>query len=105
LGEIERYACQNVNKLLVGNKCDLPKAVDTNEAKEFANSLGITFKETSAKSSTNVSETFYTMTKQIKDRVTASQPQASNKANNIEINRNSTKVSKKKGFFSSCVIV
>lgn len=31
LEEIERYACENVNKLLVGNKCDLQakKVVDT----------------------------------------------------------------------------
>jgi Ras-related protein Rab-1A len=37
LGEIDRYACQSVNKLLVGNKADLveKKVVDFNEAKEF----------------------------------------------------------------------
>ena len=42
LGEIDRYACQSVNKLLVGNKADLveKKVVDFNEAKEFADSLG-----------------------------------------------------------------
>eukprot|EP01117_Protostelium_nocturnum_P018097 TRINITY_DN74_c0_g1_i1.p1 TRINITY_DN74_c0_g1~~TRINITY_DN74_c0_g1_i1.p1 ORF type:complete len:211 (+),score=76.42 TRINITY_DN74_c0_g1_i1:236-868(+) len=71
LGEIDRYACQSVNRLLVGNKADLKekKVVDTNEAKEFADSLRISFLETSAKSSENVEEAFLTMTKQIKDRV------------------------------------
>jgi len=71
LGEIDRYACQSVNKLLAGNKADLveKKVVDFNEAKEFADSLGISFLETSAKSAQNVDEAFLTMTRQIKERV------------------------------------
>lgn len=57
LHEIDRYACQNVKKLLVGNKCDLAskRAVSTETAKELADSLGIQYLETSAKNSTNVS--------------------------------------------------
>jgi Ras-related protein Rab-1A len=56
LNEIDRYACENVNKLLVGNKCDLvsKKAVDYDTAKEFADKLEIPFLETSAKAATNV---------------------------------------------------
>ncbi|CAK1552347.1 unnamed protein product [Leptosia nina] len=55
LEEIDRYACDNVNKLLVGNKCDLTtkKAVDYTTANQYAEQLGIPFLETSAKNSTN----------------------------------------------------
>lgn len=42
LHEIDRYACDNVNKLLVGNKSDLTtkKVVEYQTAKEFADQLG-----------------------------------------------------------------
>uniref|UniRef100_A0A2K6PFR0 small monomeric GTPase n=1 Tax=Rhinopithecus roxellana TaxID=61622 RepID=A0A2K6PFR0_RHIRO len=65
LQEIDRYASENVNKLLVGNKCDLTtkKVVDYTTAKEFADSLGIPFLETSAKNATNVEQSFMTMAK------------------------------------------
>jgi len=70
LQEIDRYACESVNKLLVGNKCDLTtkKVVDSNTAKEFADGLGIPCLETSAKSATNVEEAFRTMASEIKKR-------------------------------------
>ena len=84
-----RYASDNVNKLLVGNKSDLTskRAVSFDEAKvnlilsfilislthfsfaqEFADSLGIEFIETSAKQSTNVEKAFMMMASQIKAR-------------------------------------
>jgi len=71
LEEIERYACEGVNKLLVGNKADLTssKAVDFDAAKQLADELGIPFLETSAKDATNVEQAFLTMAKQIKDRM------------------------------------
>lgn len=74
LQEIERYACEGVNKLLVGNKADLTgsKVVDYETAKHFADQLNIPFLETSAKDATNVEQAFLTMAKQIKDRMGAS---------------------------------
>merc|ERR1712137_593377 len=71
LQEIDRYACENMGKLLVGNKCDLTtkKVVDYNTAKEFADGLGIPFLETSAKNSTNVEDAFVTMATEIQKRV------------------------------------
>jgi len=71
LHEIDRYACENVNKLLVGNKSDLTskRVVSFDAAKEFADNLGIEFLETSAKNSTNVEQAFMTMAAQIKNRM------------------------------------
>lgn len=71
LQEIDRYAAEGVNKLLVGNKSDLvdKKAVSSEQAKEFADSLSIPLLETSAKDATNVEQAFLTMAKQIKDRM------------------------------------
>lgn len=75
LNEIDRYANENVNKLLVGNKSDLTakKVVDTQTAKAFADEIGIPFLETSAKNATNVEQAFMTMAAEIKNRM-ASQP-------------------------------
>uniref|UniRef100_A0A0K8RFM5 Putative gtpase rab1/ypt1 small g protein superfamily n=1 Tax=Ixodes ricinus TaxID=34613 RepID=A0A0K8RFM5_IXORI len=71
LQEIDRYACENVNKLLVGNKSDLTtkKVVDYTTAKEFADHLNIPFLETSAKNATNVEQAFMTMAAEIKNRM------------------------------------
>ncbi|KAJ9523891.1 hypothetical protein QJQ45_020093, partial [Haematococcus lacustris] len=70
LNEIDRYANENVNKLLIGNKSDLTskKVVDYQTAKAFADEIGIPFLETSAKNATNVEEAFMTMAAEIKNR-------------------------------------
>lgn len=66
-----RYANENVNKLLVGNKSDLTakRAVSFEQGQEFAKSMGIEFVETSAKNSTNVEKAFMVMATQIKARI------------------------------------
>merc|ERR1712217_515300 len=74
--EIEKYAADGVNKVLVGNKCDLSskKVVSTDEAKELADSLKVQFMETSAKNAHNVEQAFQSMACEIKQRV-ENQPQ------------------------------
>ena len=71
LGEVEKHASENVNKLLVGNKCDLEsnRQVTYEEGKAYADQLGIKFIETSAKESKNVDSAFITMSNEIKTRV------------------------------------
>jgi len=78
LGEIDRYACENVNKLLVGNKVDLVsgRVVDKNVATEFAESMNIPYIETSAKNASGVEEAFMMMARAIKDRLAASNADA-----------------------------
>jgi len=73
LNEIDKYACENVNKLLFGNKSDLTakRVVSTEQGKEFAESQGIEFLETSAKEATNVEQAFLTLATQIKTRMTS----------------------------------
>jgi len=69
--EIDKYAMENVNKLLVGNKCDLAakKVVTFDEGKELAESFNIRFVETSAKSAHNVEPAFHLMAGEIKERI------------------------------------
>lgn len=97
LQEIDRYASENVNKLLVGNKCDMTtkKVVDYTVAKQFADQLGIPSLETSAKNATNVEQAFMTMAAEIKNRMGPSPAGIDNKSN-VKIN-SSTPVKQSSG--------
>eukprot|EP01083_Nonionella_stella_P272002 922126_1 len=70
LYEVDRYAVDNVCKLIIGNKCDLinDRVVSYEEAKEFADYLNIQYIECSAADNLNVSYAFQSLTKQILDR-------------------------------------
>jgi Ras-related protein Rab-1A len=101
MGEIDRYACENVNKLLVGNKTDLvnEKVVDTATAKAFADSMVIPFIETSAKNATNVEQCFLSMARDIKNRLSEG-PDTTNPVKQdvkIAVKKNDGKKPAKKG--------
>jgi len=78
-----------VNKLLVGNKSDLAakRVVSTEQGKEFADSLGIEFLETSAKTSTNVEQAFLTMASQIKARMKTQPASGPGGAQKVSLNK------------------
>jgi len=75
---IEQHATESVNKILIGNKCDMveKKVVDSARGKALADEYGIKFLETSAKNSINVEEAFITLAKDIKKRLIDSQEPA-----------------------------
>ena len=69
--EIEKYAQENVNILLIGNKNDLEeqRMVQKKEGEDLAASYNIPFMETSASNSVNIKEAFTEMAKNIMQRV------------------------------------
>lgn len=83
--EIERNANKNVYKILIGNKCDVEdkRQVSYEQGKEFADTYGMKFMETSAKSNHNVSEAFVLMTKEI-IALTNEKEKALNKNDNMK---------------------
>lgn len=84
--EIEKNASKNVVKILIGNKCDLEdkRVITYNQGKEFADTYGLKFIETSAKKNLNVNEAFQTIGKEL---------MASNTDNKINKQKENKKIS------------
>jgi Ras-related protein Rab-8A len=68
---IEQHASESVDRILVGNKCDLSekRVVSTEMGKALADEYGIKFFECSAKNSINVEEAFISLARDIKKRL------------------------------------
>lgn len=65
--ELQRQASPNIVIALAGNKADLAasRAVDFEEAKQYAEENGLLFMETSAKTAVNVNEIFLAIAKKL----------------------------------------
>ena len=65
--ECDRYAKENVTKMLIGNKCDMDtkRQVTFEQGKELADTYGLDFMETSAKTNVNVEKAFLRLTELI----------------------------------------
>ncbi|KAH7691687.1 Small GTPase superfamily ARF/SAR type protein [Dioscorea alata] len=76
---IEQHASDNVNKILVGNKADMDeskRAVPTSRGQMLADEYGIKFFETSAKTNYNVEQVFFSIARDIKQRLVESETKA-----------------------------
>mmetsp|Transcript_5615 Transcript_5615/g.8549 ORF Transcript_5615/g.8549 Transcript_5615/m.8549 type:complete len:206 (-) Transcript_5615:234-851(-) len=71
VAQIQMHADVNVNKILIGNKCDMQdqRVVTTAEGEALAKEYNIHFFETSAKQDTNVETAFITIATDVKDRM------------------------------------
>jgi Ras-related protein Rab-8A len=68
---IEQHAADNVDKVLIGNKCDCvaEKVVEKSRGQALADEHQIAFFETSAKNNINVTEAFVSIATSIKKRL------------------------------------
>merc|ERR1711862_1047001 len=73
ISQIQQHADVHVNKILVGNKCDMldEKVVSTDEGAKLAKEFGMEFWETSAKNDVNVEQSFHSIAKNVKERLIA----------------------------------
>ena len=97
--EIEKNASKNVYKILVGNKCDMEneRKVTVEQGKDFAAQYGMKFFETSAKESTNVSDSFIAMTREIIKSASNKKSTTTPKTNNVVVAPSGTNIKNKKG--------
>jgi len=87
---IEQHASENVNKILIGNKCDLvdKRVVDSVRGKALADEYRIKFLETSAKNSINVDEAFISLARDIKKRLIDTQESAPQENSSLTLRDN-----------------
>ncbi|XP_031561626.1 ras-related protein Rab-10-like [Actinia tenebrosa] len=68
LKKIEDHANEDVKRMLIGNKCDVPpekRVISTERGEQLASYHSITFMETSALSNINIEKAFLTLTEEI----------------------------------------
>ncbi|KXN72065.1 ras-domain-containing protein [Conidiobolus coronatus NRRL 28638] len=88
---IEQHASENVNRILIGNKCDMTdkKVITTEQGQALAEEFGIKYVETSAKSNIGVDDAFFSLARDIKKRIIDTQAeQKATQANNVQLDNN-----------------
>ena len=103
--EIEKNANKNVFKLLIGNKCDLEseRKIEFSEGKAFAETNGMKFIETSAKTAEKVQVAFETLTNEIiKDTLNKNKSLNEDEKHKIKLSGNTQDLSNTKKKNNCC---
>jgi len=91
--QIDQNAAENVNRILIGNKCDVgssERKVTYEQGAELAEKFGISFFETSAKTNTNVDQAFESIAQDIVSRLKEN-PEHYGNEGGVSINRGKKK--------------
>jgi len=89
VSQIQMHADMHVNKILIGNKCDMTdlRTVSHDEGEALAKEYNIHFFETSAKQDINVEKAFVTIATDVKNRLIADGDRGPNAVNsNAKLN-------------------
>ncbi|CAL8325185.1 ras-related protein Rab-8B isoform X2 [Gadus morhua] len=100
---IEEHASSDVEKMILGNKCDISdrRQVSKDRGEKLAIDYGIKFLETSAKSSLNVEEAFYTIARDILQNLSTKTTEASGAEGSLKITE---KKSRRMKFFKCALL-
>jgi len=90
---IEQHASDSVQKILIGNKCDMvdDRVITTDRGKELADEYGIKFFETSAKTDTNVKESFISIATDIVTKKISLGDRGNNPNGKVDFDKKTTK--------------
>jgi len=91
LRNIDEHASEDVEKMLLGNKCDMAdkRMVSKERGEQIAREHGIRFLETSAKANINIDKSFYDLAEAILDKMPNKDPSGA-PGTNINVNRPDT---------------
>ncbi|CAL8356026.1 unnamed protein product [Lota lota] len=100
---IEEHASSDVEKMILGNKCDISdrRQVSKDRGEKLAIDYGIKFLETSAKSSLNVEEAFYTIARDILQNLSTKTTEAPGTEGSLKITE---KKSRRMKFFKCTLL-
>mmetsp|Transcript_40593 Transcript_40593/g.72169 ORF Transcript_40593/g.72169 Transcript_40593/m.72169 type:complete len:207 (+) Transcript_40593:108-728(+) len=93
VSQIQQHADVHVNKILIGNKCDMKdeRVVTTEEGQKLAAEYGIQFFETSAKNDIQVEESFVTVAREVKERLINDVDRKTDARVNLQTQKSSSK--------------